>query len=103
MTGVHGLRQDIDKAMKYFDKAITLGYLPSMHTKAFLLATGFGGRPKDEKEAIKLEEHAALAGFFQSSMVMGYRYLHGKGVPKDCERALIFYKVRNSTAIIGMA
>ena len=69
--------------------------MASMHAKAFLLSTGFGGGAKDEKAAIQLDEYAALAGFIPSNLAMGYRYLYGRGVPKDCERALIFYKVRN--------
>jgi hypothetical protein len=34
-------------------------------------------------------------GHIMSSMSLGYRFLNGYGAPKDCERALMFYKVRS--------
>lgn len=81
-------------AKECFTKAISMGNLAAMHSMAFLQSTGFGGSPKDEAAALELEERAALAGYIPANMAMGYSYLHGLGgVPKDCERALIFYKV----------
>lgn len=61
---------------------------------AFLLSTGFGGQPKDAERAMELEEKAALSGFIPSNMALGYHY-----IDTDCERALLFYKVRHLNPI----
>jgi TPR repeat protein len=79
--------------MSYFTQALEQGSAEAAHALSFLHATGMTGLSVDEESALHLEERAALGGSMHASMALGYRYLHGYGVPQDCERALLFYRV----------
>lgn len=59
------------------------------------MATGFGNKPADEEEALKLEAAAAEGGSIAAALGLAFRFLHGvEGVVEpDCGKALEIYKV----------
>jgi hypothetical protein len=86
--------RSLDRALNYYKEAADGNNGDAMHTLAFFLASGYGGRPVDDGASLIWEESAALLGNVPAGMGLGYRYLYGYGVAQDCERALLFYKVR---------
>ena len=79
----------------YLIRAANSGHVKSQHKLSVAYATGVFGAalvPMDASKAILLEYMSALGGSPEAAMGMGYRYLHGIGVPENCETAKTFYE-----------
>ena len=64
------------------------GDLYAMHQLGARYATGEGGCPKDEAEAVRWYTKAADLGHDESQYDLGFMVLLGEGTEKDVEKAL---------------
>jgi hypothetical protein len=85
----------VSESYDYLFRAAALGHPDAQHRLAAAYATGiYGGAlvQVDAGRSLVLEYMAALGGHPEACMGMGYRYLHGIGVPESCEKAQIYYE-----------
>lgn len=90
MEGYGEVLPNFEKAIESFRKAAESGYADAQFNLGFLLSLGFGGE-KDEAEAITNYYFASTGGSHEASLALGYRHLHGYGVPRSCEAAIRYY------------
>eukprot|EP00920_Eleutheroschizon_duboscqi_P017318 GHVT01041432.1.p1 GENE.GHVT01041432.1~~GHVT01041432.1.p1 ORF type:complete len:745 (+),score=178.43 GHVT01041432.1:969-3203(+) len=91
--GFRGVGRDVPAAFAAFSSSAGLGFGPALHLMSFAAASGVGvGQEADEGVAGRLEVLAASTGHIPAMLGAGFRYLYGEGLPKDCERALLYYK-----------
>lgn len=85
----------VHESFDYLFRAAAMGNTDAQHRLSAAYATGiYGGAlvPVDAGRSLVLEYMAALGGNPEACMGMGYRYLHGIGVPESCEKAQIYYE-----------
>lgn len=58
----------------------------------FLLGALLASNDHDAAQSVLYHHFAARGGSIASSMALGYRHLHGYGVPESCEASLRYYK-----------
>lgn len=79
---------------RYQDLAAVQGNSTAQHMLGFIHATGLGGSvPKDQARALLYHTYAADAGDVRSQMTVGYRHHAGIATPRNCERAVTYYKL----------
>ena len=72
--------EDHDKAKYYFLKAASQNFSPA----EFMLGIG----EMNEKKAIEWLQKSASHGYDYAYLELGKRYLHGRGVRKNCKKAI---------------
>eukprot|EP01047_Picozoa_sp_COSAG01_P021570 COSAG01_NODE_1255_length_11040_cov_67.549584_9_plen_385_part_00 len=80
-----------DSAAKYYQLGADLGHAPSQSALAQMYDTGLGGLPKDGAKAMLYHYFASTGGSVSSLMALGYKHMHGIGVPKSCDTAFSYY------------
>eukprot|EP00922_Rhytidocystis_sp_ex-Travisia-forbesii_P012951 GHVS01019439.1.p1 GENE.GHVS01019439.1~~GHVS01019439.1.p1 ORF type:complete len:710 (+),score=148.13 GHVS01019439.1:237-2366(+) len=100
LYGGQGIRRDLHVAVQHFNSSAALGFGPGLHLMSFVYATGLNGivEPNDHTSS-RLEYLASMTNHLPSILAMGFRYLHGQGVEKDCELALQHYKFAAEVAL----
>eukprot|EP00941_MAST-03F_sp_MAST-3F-sp1_P005407 g5407.t1 len=83
-------------AEDFYQKSADLGNLSAM----FSIASKYSERQEYVK-AIAQYHVAAMSGHQASQMALGYRYLYGVGVPKDCSQAVIYYELAANGIILS--
>ena len=85
-----GVGTEVDRvlAAEWFEKALAGGKMESAKELAYLYARGKGGLEKDEGKAFGYYRLAAENGDTGAMREMGRRYLMGKGVEPNLEKAI---------------
>ncbi|CAM9100252.1 unnamed protein product, partial [Discosporangium mesarthrocarpum] len=107
LRGVPGrVTRDYSRALGLFQKAANCSDPVALHFMAFAQGTVGSmllGVPEDETAAVVAEETAALIHRYPPAMIaMGYRFLHGVGIAKDCESSLLLYKDSAEALLAGL-
>lgn len=85
--------QDLAKAVIWFQKAADLDYAPAITQLGVMYGSdGSEGVPEDDVKAAQLDMKAARMGDAYAMNNLGYVYSHGKGVRKDMDRAVFWWK-----------
>ncbi len=85
--------KDYSKAVIWFQKAADLNYMPAITQLGIMYgADGSFGVPEDQVKASQLFLKAAQAGDAQAMNQLGVRYMRGKGVPRDINQAIQWWK-----------
>ncbi|PHJ24877.1 sel1 repeat-containing protein [Cystoisospora suis] len=93
------ISRDLDAAVRYFRESAIFGYGPALHALGTSYAIGIGSLEVNEAEAIRLHHLASLTDYVPAVLAMGFRFLHGDGIPADCEAALRYYKFAAERAV----
>lgn len=80
-------KDDLDKALFWFSRAINLGDAESLYGIA-----GAYFAKKDFINAVKFHKEALSKGYFRSCHWLGLLYENGLGVEKDIDTALDYYR-----------
>lgn len=80
-------KNDLDKALFWFTRAINLGDAESLYGVA-----GAYFAKKDFINAVKFHKEALSKGFFRSCHWLGLLYENGLGVEKDVDAAIDYYR-----------
>lgn len=85
--------QDYAKAAMWFQRAADLDYAPAITQLGVMYGSdGSEGVPEDDVKAAQLYLKAAHMGDAYAMNHLGYVYSHGKGVPKDMNKAVFWWK-----------
>ncbi|KAK9480310.1 hypothetical protein V1514DRAFT_326037 [Lipomyces japonicus] len=81
-------------ALNYYKRLADLtGNSTSYNVLGFMYATGmFGDTVRDQAKSLLYHSFAALGGNTRSQMTLGYRYHSGIGTPRNCDKAVVYYK-----------
>jgi hypothetical protein len=83
---------DLTAAAALFRESAASGYVPAMHSLGLLLVRN-PALARSPGEATGLLNHAANAGNWRSSMLLGVLARDGNGVPKDSYAAYYHFRV----------
>ncbi|KAK9462342.1 uncharacterized protein V1516DRAFT_662379 [Lipomyces oligophaga] len=94
LYGNYSYPTNYTESMKYYQKLSDMtGNSTAQNILGFMYATGlFGQFPRDQAKALMYHTFAAYGGNTRSEMTLAYRYHMGIGTPRNCEKALFFYK-----------
>jgi len=85
--------QNYAKAAMWFQRAADLDYAPAITQLGVMYGSdGSEGVPEDDVKAAQLYLKAAHMGDAYAMNHLGYVYSHGKGVPKDMDEAVFWWK-----------
>ncbi|KAF7718183.1 Uncharacterized protein PECH_005644 [Penicillium ucsense] len=86
--------RNISAAFHWYNELAALtGNSTAQSMVGFMYATGLGGAvERDQARALVYHEFAAEGGNTRSEMTLAYRYHTGIGTPKNCEKAVKYYK-----------
>jgi len=85
--------QNYPKAATWFQRAADLNYAPAITQLGVMYgADGLEGVPGDDVKAAQLYMKAATMGDAYAMNHLGYVYSHGKGLPKDMDQAVFWWK-----------
>lgn len=88
---------------RYHELATLNGNASAQHMVGFMYATGIGGAVKqDQAKAMLYYTLGAEGGDIRSEMAVAYRHSAGISTPRNCERAVYFYKEAAKKAIAYM-
>ena len=85
-----GIKEDYEKAIELYEKAIELGNSHAMNNLAYKYKNGMGVEENYEK-AIELYEKAIQLGNTSAMINLGFMYQYGNGVNPDYEKAFELY------------
>lgn len=94
-----GVDVDDALALDLFRRAAKLGDPGAHEELGFAHATGWAGAAENPALAVTHQYFAAMGGDPRGQMAMGYRHLHGLGVPKSCATAALYYEAPASRLI----
>ena len=86
--------RNVTTAFEHFQQAADSGNSTAQHYLAFLYSLRLVHPPAEASAtglAVLHDYFAAVAGHIGAKLTMGYRHLHGYGVPKSCESAVHYY------------
>ena len=86
--------RNLSTAFAHFQQAADAGNSTAQHYLAFLYSLRLAPVPAGASAtglAVLYDYFAAVAGEVGAKMSMGYRHVHGYGVPKSCESAVQYY------------
>ena len=86
-----GCEADATKAEKWFRLAADHGNAQAQFGLGVLWSWGEGSLEKNEAAAVLHLHFAALSSYTAAEMALGYRHLHGIGVPKSCQDSVSYY------------
>jgi len=85
---------------RYYELATLNGNTSAQHMLGFMYATGIGGAVKqDQARAMLYHTLAADGGDVRSEMTVAFRHASGISTPRNCERAVHYYKRAADRAI----
>lgn len=85
--------QNFAKAATWFQKAADLNYAPAITELGVMYGSdGSEGVQEDDVRAAQLYRKAATMGDAYAMNDLGYVYSHGKGVAKDMDKAVFWWK-----------
>eukprot|EP00939_MAST-03C_sp_MAST-3C-sp1_P001599 g1599.t1 len=87
------------KIVWYYNQSSRLGNTSAMFTMAILHSTALLNAQRDPAAAIANFHFAAVGGHLGAQRAMGYRYLYGVGVPKNCSLAVAYYELAASAVM----
>jgi len=87
----HQTARNLTAAAYYHKIAASLGHPTSQKSIAFFYDTGKGGVTRSVPQALLHYEFAAQGGDIEAQVTLGYKYLFGHGLRKDCERSADYY------------
>ncbi|KAK9358360.1 hypothetical protein V1504DRAFT_461383 [Lipomyces starkeyi] len=94
--GNYSFPRNYTSAMRYYKLlSDTTGNATAQNMLGFMYATGMFGYedvPRDQARALMYHTFAAYGGNTRSEMTLAFRYHAGIGTPRNCEKAVIFYK-----------
>jgi hypothetical protein len=73
----------LTKAVSYYERAANAGVADAQYAMSQICANGSGGRKKDEAEARRWLEKAAIQGFDTAQLDLGTWLVQGRGGPRD--------------------
>jgi TPR repeat protein len=82
---------DVNEALKYYTAAADEGHAAAQSALAHMYDTGIGGVEPDPAKATLYHYFASTGGNVASLMALGYKHMHGIGVPKSCDTAFSYY------------
>lgn len=90
--GLHGVKQDISKAVKFYTMAAKAGNMQAEYNLGVFYQQGRGGLSKDHRLAGRWFRKAAKQGYLQAQYVMGLLHLTGQspGVRKSVKQAVLW-------------
>jgi SEL1 protein len=96
--GVQPISRDVRKAVAFYNESASVGNASAQHMMAYVYATGAHGVEQSEGLSVINDYFAAIGGNVAAAMAMGYRHLYGRGVPKECKSAQMFYELAANSA-----
>jgi SEL1 protein len=85
--------RDPERALHWYTQLAELeGNSTAQSMLGLLYATGIGGVPRDQARALLYHHFAAEHGDVRSEMTLAFRYHSGIGTPRDCNKAVSYYK-----------
>ncbi|KAK9238627.1 hypothetical protein V1525DRAFT_400581 [Lipomyces kononenkoae] len=94
--GNYSFPRNYTSAMRYYRLlADTTGNATAQNMLGFMYATGMFGYedvPRDQARALMYHTFAAYGGNTRSEMTLAFRYHAGISTPRNCEKAVFFYK-----------
>lgn len=78
-------------AVEYFNRSATFGESTAQMYLGFLYSIGYGV-PRDDALAVLNLYFASIADNIPAKLMLGYRHMHGFGVPKVCNTAASYYE-----------
>ncbi|KAJ9616595.1 ERAD-associated protein [Cladophialophora chaetospira] len=85
--------RDFEEAKYWYGKLADLdGNATAQHMLGLMYATGIGGVKRDQAKALLYHTFAAEQDNTKSEMTLAFRYHAGIGCPRDCDRAVSYYK-----------
>lgn len=97
------LQTDLLRAVSLYNQSARLGNATAQFAVAVLYNNGILGFPHDEPIGMLNLYYAALGGEVAAQMAMGFRHLHGFGVPKKCATAVTYYELAANAAVDQLA
>ena len=89
----------ISTTFDYFNRSASFGNSKAHQILGLIHSMGLLSQPQSEVLSLLHYHFAASGGQSQAAMALGFRYLHGVGVSKNCSRVLIllgeFYFIQN--------
>lgn len=80
-------------AFQYYSDLAPSGNASAQYMTGFMFATGIGGAVKqDQAKALLYHSFAAEGGNIRSQMTLAYRHHAGIGTPRNCEKAVQYYR-----------
>jgi SEL1 protein len=101
--GVPPISRDVRKAVAFYNESAAFGNASAQHMMAYIHATGAHGVEQNDGLSVINDYFAAIGGNIAAAMAMGYRHLYGRGVPKKCESAQMFYELAANSAADKMS
>ncbi|KAJ9645577.1 ERAD-associated protein [Knufia peltigerae] len=81
------------ESLAWYNKLASLnGNSTAQYMSGLIYGTGLGGAPRDQAKALLYHTFAAGQDNINSEMTLAYRYHAGVGCPRDCNKAVSFYK-----------
>lgn len=85
--------RDPHNAFYWYSKLAELtGNDTAQYMVGLLYATGMGGVERNQAKALLYHDFAAEQGNVRSEMTLAFRYHMGIGTPRDCNKAIDYYK-----------
>lgn len=99
--GKYGYPRNYTMAFKHFDTLAAInGNATAQHILGFMYSTGVGDVvEKDQAKALLYHTFAAEAGDTRAQMTAAFRHHAGIAVPRNCEKAVKYYKATADKAI----
>ena len=92
--GVHGVEADLEKSIKFYERAADLGLVSAMYTLGYTYLNGANGRmPIDTMKGVKWLCEAAENGHGLAAEEIGDYYYNGQFVEKDLKKARHYYEI----------
>ncbi|KAK4504058.1 hypothetical protein PRZ48_004973 [Zasmidium cellare] len=92
---------DYDQAFKRYKQLADInGNATAQYMVGFLYATGLSPSvPMDQAKSLLYHTYAAEGGNTRSQMTLAYRHLTGIATPRNCDEAVVWYKIVADKAI----
>ncbi|KAK5210263.1 ERAD-associated protein [Exophiala xenobiotica] len=85
--------RNLHESMTWYNRLASLdGNSTAQYMLGLMYGTGIGGVDRDQAKALLYHTFAAEQGNIQSEMTLAYRYHAGIGCPRECNRAVEYYK-----------
>ena len=89
----------ISTTFDYFNRSASFGNSKAHQILGLIHSMGLLSQPQSEVLSLLHYHFAASGGQSQAAMALGFRYLHGVGVSKNCSRAITYYEYASNIAV----
>jgi hypothetical protein len=100
--GGKGVERSESSALRYYRLSASLGNATAQHAMSHLHSTGALGATPNQGVSALFDYFAVLGGSAPGAMALGYRHMFGRGVPKRCETARLYYEMAANAAADAM-